>query len=389
MAKQFRRLAGEHAAIEESPPPDYILPEGAHDDLVLLHAILVGPVGTPYETGAFRITIKCTDTYPNTPPTANFKTKIWHPNVDEKTGEVCVDTLKTSWTPTTTLRDVLEVIRSLLIHPNPSSALNSEAGLLAEEDFKAFARQAKLMTKIYAAIPADLKSKVKTMRQKADEEGKATGSPVTTPVSKHKKNVSASSSRKPTSAVKSAKVSSEEQSATASPSKETTPHPSNVLHTPTKEHSNPQATPCTPTPATSKPVKETTDSARATTTGKENTVVDPVTSPATSNARRSRSSSPLGKRTFDEANEEGSLETDIRGEVDRTMSPPPAKRRSMEVNRPETLKTAPEKPKAQPESQPQPQLSQQQQQQQKVPKSVVYAKGMMAKGKAPKGLKRL
>ncbi|KAK6501902.1 hypothetical protein TWF481_009721 [Arthrobotrys musiformis] len=371
MAKQYRRLAAEHAAIEESPPPDYILPEGAHDDLVLLHAILVGPVGTPYDTGAFRITIKCTNTYPNTPPTANFKTKIWHPNVDEKTGEVCVDTLKTSWTPKTTLRDVLEVIRSLLIHPNPSSALNSEAGLLAEEDFKAFARQAKLMTKIYAAIPADLKSKVKTMRQKADEEGKVAGSPVTTPVSKHKKNASASSSRKPASAAKSTKNSSDEQPAVpASPSKESTPHASNVLHTPTKEHSNAQATPYTPTPTASKPAKESTDSARATTTGKENAAVDPVPSPVASSACRSRSSSPLGKRTFDEANEEGSLETDIRGEVDRTMSPPPAKRRSVEINRPETLKTALEKP-------------------QKVPKSVVYAKGMMAKGKAPKGLKRL
>ncbi|KAK6519433.1 hypothetical protein TWF281_003267 [Arthrobotrys megalospora] len=367
MAKQFRRLAAEHAAIEESPPPDYILPESAHDDLVLLHAILIGPVGTPYETGAFRITIKCTDTYPNTPPTANFKTKIWHPNVDEKTGEVCVDTLKTSWTPKTTLRDVLEVIRSLLIHPNPSSALNSEAGLLAEEDFKAFARQAKLMTKIYAAIPADLKSKVKTMRQKADEEGKATGSPVTTPVSKHKKNASASSARKPGSA-KSTKVSSDEPAGTAT--KESTPHADNALHTPTKEHTNPQATPYTPTPTASKSTKETTDSARATTTGKENAAVDSVLSPVTSNACRSRSSSPLGKRTFDEANEEGSLETDIRGEVDRTMSPPPAKRRSMEINRPETLKSLLERP-------------------QKVPKSVVYAKGMMAKGKAPKGLKRL
>ncbi|KAK6358617.1 hypothetical protein TWF730_007942 [Orbilia blumenaviensis] len=369
MSKQFRRLAAEHASLEGCAPPDYILPEGAHDDLVLLHAILVGPVGTPYDNGAFRITIKCTDTYPQTPPTANFMTKIWHPNVDEKTGEVCVDTLKTSWTPKTTLRDVLEVIRSLLIHPNPSSALNSEAGLLAEEDFKAFARQAKLMTKIYAAIPADLKSKVKTMRQKADEEGKPAGSTVTTPVSKHKKNVSASSTRKPASA-KSTKVASDDQPATVDTPKEKSPHADNALHTPTKEHSNPQATPCTPTLTASKSTKETTDSARATTRGKENTVVNPIPSPVASNACRSRSSSPLGKRTFDEANEEGSLETDIRGEVDCTMSPPPAKRRSVEINRPKTLKSLPEKPA-------------------KVPKSVVYAKGMMAKGKAPKGLKRL
>ncbi|KAK6340644.1 hypothetical protein TWF696_008968 [Orbilia brochopaga] len=363
MAKQFRRLASEHAAINSTPPPDYILPESSHDDLTILEAILVGPVGTPYEAGAFRISIKCTDTYPTSPPTANFKTKIWHPNVDEKSGEVCVDTLKTSWTPTTTLRDVLEVIRSLLIHPNPSSALNSEAGLLAEEDYRAFSRQAKLMTKIYAAIPADLKSTVKTMRQKADGEASSSStSPAATPISKHKKNASASSTasiRRPGSASSNKRAADDHPAALSIPPRDG--HADNALHTPTKDH---HSNPYTPTPTTTANKDATASSTRA---GKENARVG--LSPD-----RSRSSSPLGKRTFDEANEEGSLETDIRGEVDRSMSPPPAKRRSVEVERPEglLLGDVEDRPK-------------------KVPKSVVYSKEMKGKGKgsAPKGLKRL
>ncbi|KAJ6262530.1 Ubiquitin-conjugating enzyme [Drechslerella dactyloides] len=364
MAKQFRRLASEHAAINSSPPPDYILPESSHDDLTILDAILVGPVGTPYEAGAFRISIKCTDTYPNTPPTANFKTKIWHPNVDEKSGEVCVDTLKTSWTPTTTLRDVLEVIRSLLIHPNPSSALNSEAGLLAEEDYRAFSRQAKLMTKIYAAIPADLKSTVKTMRQKADGEASTStaSSPAATtpPLPKHKKNPSTSSTasiRRPGSSSSTKRAQDDHPAALAIPPRDA--HADNALHTPTKDH---HSNPYTPTPTAAAHKDPAASSTRA---GKENARVS--LSPD-----RSGSSSPLGKRTFDEANEEGSLETDIRGEVDRSMSPPPAKRRSVEVERPEGLLMEKERPK-------------------KAPKSVVYSKEMKGKGKgsAPKGLKRL
>ncbi|KAK6544102.1 hypothetical protein TWF694_000813 [Orbilia ellipsospora] len=368
MAKIFRRLASEHAAINNSPPPDYVLVESPNDDLFILDVILIGPVGTPFESGAFRISLKCTDSYPNTPPTANFKTKIWHPNVDEKTGEVCVDTLKTSWTPSTQLRDVLEVIRSLLIHPNPSSALNSEAGLLAEEDYRAFSRQAKLMTKIHAAIPADLKSTVKSMRQKADGESKASaGSATVTPIAKHKKNASTSSARRPGSSSSTRRISDEHHPAALSiPPRDGAYHGDNALHTPTKEHSNPQANPYTPTPHSHKShaPKSSVDSTRQ---GKENT--NAVMTPS---ASRSRSSSPLGKRTFDEANEEGSLETDIRGEVDRSMSPPPAKRRSVEVERPDTLKAMLERPK-------------------KVPKSVVYSKNMAAKtkGVAPKGLKRL
>ncbi|KAF3934939.1 hypothetical protein ABW19_dt0207840 [Dactylella cylindrospora] len=377
MAKQFRRLASEHASLNSSAPPDYILPESTHDDLTILDAILIGPVGTPYESGAFKLTIKCTDNYPNAPPTANFKTKIWHPNVDEKSGEVCVDTLKTSWTPSTTLRNVLEVIRSLLIHPNPSSALNSEAGLLAEEDYRAFSRQAKLMTKIYAAVPSDLKSTVKALRQKADEEGRS--SATATPAARHKKNASSSSSssRRPGSAnsgKRSFDAMNEQPSALSIPPHHS--HADNALHTPTKDNfTNPQAaySPShSPSHGKSHHLKDSTSSNRA---GKENTRsgVSPC---------RSRSSSPLGKRTFDEANEEGSLETNIRGEVDRSMSPPPAKRRSLESDRPELalgaegmegiegVVTGRAK---------------------KVPKSVVYSKGLKVKaGKgAPRGLKRL
>ncbi|EPS44071.1 hypothetical protein H072_1927 [Dactylellina haptotyla CBS 200.50] len=374
-AKIFRRLASEHAAINACPPPDYIVVESPHDDLFILDVTLIGPVGTPYESGAFRLSIKCTDTYPSSPPTANFKTKIWHPNVDEKSGEVCVDTLKTSWTPTTKLRDVLEVIRSLLIHPNPSSALNSEAGLLAEEDYKAFSRQAKLMTKIYASIPADLKNTVKSMRQKADEEGRAASAAAgpaapTTPVAKHRKNASSSSSlRRPGSSSSTKRAADDHPSALSIPPRDSTSHADNALHTPTKEHINNQATPYTSTPHSHKSHHAPKSSIDSTNQGKENT--NTVFSPS-STGRRSRSSSPLGKRTFDEANEEGSLETDIRGEVDRSMSPPPAKRRSVEIERPEALKAMTERPK-------------------KVPRSVVYSKGMGAKAKgiAPKGLKRL
>jgi len=47
--------------------------------------------------------------YPKSPPKASFRTRIWHPNVEESTGAVCVDTLKRDWEPKLTLRDVLIV----------------------------------------------------------------------------------------------------------------------------------------------------------------------------------------------------------------------------------------------------------------------------------------
>lgn len=53
--------------------------------------------------------LKIPEDYPQSPPKAFFKTRIWHPNVEESTGAVCVDTLKRDWEPKLTFRDILIV----------------------------------------------------------------------------------------------------------------------------------------------------------------------------------------------------------------------------------------------------------------------------------------
>lgn len=104
--------------------------------------------------------------YPSQPPTANFRTAIFHPNVHPETGGVCVETLKRDWDSSLTLRDVLITISCLLIQPNPDSALNAEAGSLIQEDFELFARRAQLMTSIHAMVPSALAEAVQEARSR-------------------------------------------------------------------------------------------------------------------------------------------------------------------------------------------------------------------------------
>ncbi|KAL5356916.1 hypothetical protein BJX96DRAFT_162745 [Aspergillus floccosus] len=111
------------------------------------------------------------DDYPKSPPKATFKTRIWHPNVEESTGAVCVDTLKRDWKATLTLKDVLITVSCLLIYPNPDSALNSTAGALLQENYEAFARQAKLMTSIHAPVPTELKDTVIEAKSRGEDAG--------------------------------------------------------------------------------------------------------------------------------------------------------------------------------------------------------------------------
>jgi len=107
--------------------------------------------------------------YPKNPPKATFRTRIYHPNVEESTGAVCLETLKRDWDPKLTLKDILITISCLLIQPNPDSALNASAGALIQEDYEAFSTQAKLMTRIHAPIPSALLSAVRDAKKRGED----------------------------------------------------------------------------------------------------------------------------------------------------------------------------------------------------------------------------
>ncbi|KAI9373052.1 UBC-like protein [Aspergillus egyptiacus] len=173
MVSKLRRLIADHAALHEELPPNYLFPpeDAQSDDMTQLTALLAGPQGTPYSQGLWRLHLKMPEDYPKSPPKATFKTRIWHPNVEESTGAVCVDTLKRDWKSTLTLKDVLITISCLLIYPNPDSALNSTAGALLQENYDAFARQAKLMTSIHAPVPSDLRNEVMEAKMRGEESG--------------------------------------------------------------------------------------------------------------------------------------------------------------------------------------------------------------------------
>lgn len=122
-----------------------------HEDELLteIKAEINGPEGTPYEGGTFRVKLVLGSTFPNQPPKGFFLTKIFHPNVGPS-GEICVNTLKRDWSSDHKLKHILIVIRCLLIHPNPDSALNEEAGHLIHRDFDEFYKRAQLYTSIHA-----------------------------------------------------------------------------------------------------------------------------------------------------------------------------------------------------------------------------------------------
>lgn len=148
VAKEMRRLM--------TNAPEGIKMHFNEDDITDIQATISGPDGTPYEGGQFRMKVVLGENFPSNPPKGFFITKIFHPNV-AKNGAICVNTLKKDWRSDMGIEHVLTVCKCLLIHPNPASALNEDAGKLLLERYDDFAQKARMMTEIHAmpkAAPA-------------------------------------------------------------------------------------------------------------------------------------------------------------------------------------------------------------------------------------------
>ncbi|EON69573.1 hypothetical protein W97_08833 [Coniosporium apollinis CBS 100218] len=115
-----------------SDPNDALLELGPISDNELMEwrAVMRGVEGTAYEGGLWALHITLPPTYPLHPPTIRFTTPICHPNIHFQTGEICLDLLKTSWSPAYTISSTLTSVHQLLTSAEPDSPLNIDIAQL-------------------------------------------------------------------------------------------------------------------------------------------------------------------------------------------------------------------------------------------------------------------
>lgn len=93
-------------------------------------ASIRGPPDSPYAHHRFQLNISVPSSYPHAAPHITFVTPCAHPNIHPKTGEICLDLLKDSWTPVWTLESTCRAISALLGAGDASSPLNCDIGNL-------------------------------------------------------------------------------------------------------------------------------------------------------------------------------------------------------------------------------------------------------------------
>lgn len=119
------------------------------DDLFHWQATIMGPPDSPYQGGVFFLTIHFPTDYPFKPPKVAFTTRIYHPNINSN-GSICLDILRSQWSPALTISKVLLSICSLLCDPNPDDPLVPEIARIYKTDREKYNELAREWTRKYA-----------------------------------------------------------------------------------------------------------------------------------------------------------------------------------------------------------------------------------------------
>ncbi|KIY51010.1 ubiquitin-conjugating enzyme [Fistulina hepatica ATCC 64428] len=144
----LRRIQKELSDLAKNPIPGVSI-KPKEDNLFLWSCAMQAASDSPYGGGTFKFVIELPDNYPFKAPTVTFKTKIYHPGINEE-GSICVSILRDEWKPSVTLSTVLSIIQEKLNHPSSDDPFEPEIAALLKNDRAKFMATARDWTKKYA-----------------------------------------------------------------------------------------------------------------------------------------------------------------------------------------------------------------------------------------------
>lgn len=134
-----------------------------------------GPKASPYEGGVWKVHVELPDAYPYKSPSIGFINRIFHPNVDELAGSVCLDVINQTWSPMFDLINVFEVfLPQLLLYPNPTDPLNGEAAALLMRDPEAYNKKVAGYVEKFAK-PEDICEKKNGDKEESEDDSLSAG----------------------------------------------------------------------------------------------------------------------------------------------------------------------------------------------------------------------
>lgn len=126
-----------------------------NDNMSEFYVRFKGPDETPFSGGTWKVHVELPDQYPYKSPSIGFVNRIFHPNIDELSGSVCLDVINQTWSPMFDMINIFEVfLPQLLRYPNPTDPLNGEAAALLMREPKQYEAKVKEYVQKYATKDA-------------------------------------------------------------------------------------------------------------------------------------------------------------------------------------------------------------------------------------------
>ena len=112
---------------------------------------IIPPKDSIYDGGFFKLEVKIPSNYPSSPPRIKFLTKIYHCNIGQSDGSICLSTLN-NWNSNYSMEDVLNHITVLLHKQNPDSPMNYSMKDEYKNNRSQFDKNAKEWVQKYANV---------------------------------------------------------------------------------------------------------------------------------------------------------------------------------------------------------------------------------------------
>ncbi|KAG4100703.1 ubiquitin-conjugating enzyme/RWD-like protein [Neocallimastix lanati (nom. inval.)] len=126
-----------------------------NDNMQEFYVRFHGPKDTPFNGGVWKVHVELPDQYPYKSPSIGFMNKIFHPNIDELSGSVCLDVINQTWSPMFDMVNIFEAfLPQLLRYPNPTDPLNGDAAALLMREPTAYEQKVREYVAKYATKEA-------------------------------------------------------------------------------------------------------------------------------------------------------------------------------------------------------------------------------------------
>lgn len=116
------------------------------------NALIKAPKNSPYNGYMFQFEIIYPSNYPEEAPTVKCKTKVYHMNISERDGDVCVSSIKEEekWEQAKTISEVLKSIFVIFKKPNPDSPYDRKKADLFQTNKEQYEKNVKEYCEKYA-----------------------------------------------------------------------------------------------------------------------------------------------------------------------------------------------------------------------------------------------